>query len=66
VPHISVSDDDYEFLMNQAELDGFEVDEYLALMIDRQRVIVKYKDKPVPEPPKAPSYIEPPHRKWGM
>ena len=66
MPSIPISQDDFDFLSHQAEAEGISIEEYLSNMVDRERVIVKYRDKPSTAPEAPKSNMEPPHRKWGM
>ena len=66
MPSIEFSQEDFEFLKLHAEKDGVSIEEYVSMMVDRQRVIVKYPPKPIIETAKPVSNLEPPHRKWGM
>ncbi len=65
MPSIDIADEDYDFLSQQVELEDLSVEEYVSQMVDRQRVIVKYKDGAPPSSAKNPNF-EAPHRKWGM
>lgn len=66
MPSINFSEEDFEFLRAQAEAEVVTVEEYVSFMVDRQRVIVKYQDKPSPTDAKPAPNLEAPHRKWGM
>jgi hypothetical protein len=66
MPSIEFSLEDFDFLKQQAEKDGISIEEYVSMMVDRQRVIVKYPLKSTTEQPQPKSNLEPPHRKWGM
>jgi hypothetical protein len=71
VPSIEFSDDDYNFLKAQAELEEVSLGEYVSHMVDRQRLIVKYQSNPADskvagsDRPTSGN-VEAPHRKWGM
>ena len=66
MPAIEFSQEDFEFLASQAEAEGISIEEFLSNMIDKQRVIAKYRDQPDSTAVAPKSNLEPPHRKWGM
>ena len=66
MPSIEFNQEDFDFLAEQAKKDGVSVEEYVSMMVDRQRVIVKYPPKQTTDSTKPASNLEPPHRKWGM
>jgi hypothetical protein len=66
MPSIDFNQEDFEFLAEQAKMNGVSLEEYLSQMVDRQRVIVKYPTKSLPVDAAPKSNLEPPHRKWGM
>jgi hypothetical protein len=66
MPTINFNQNDFDFLVEQAALEEISVEDYVSLMVGRQRVIVKYPSKSTPADPKPSSTLEPPHRKWGM
>ena len=66
MPSIEFSQEDFEFLKEQSNKDGVSIEEYVSMMVDRQRVIAKYPSKPTVLDPNPISNLEPPHRKWGM
>ncbi|MCX6342637.1 MAG: hypothetical protein NTU72_09670 [Fimbriimonadales bacterium] len=64
---IQLTAEDYQFLSEQATMDGVSVDEYLSFVIDRERLIAKKRENPQTVAITKPrTDIEPPHRKWGM
>ncbi len=66
MPTIEFSQDDFDFLVEQAALEEISVEDYVSLMVGRQRVIVKYHSTSPLSEPVSHSILEPPHRKWGM
>ncbi|MEI8281029.1 MAG: hypothetical protein WCG75_01360 [Armatimonadota bacterium] len=66
MPSIEFSQEDFEFLKEQSDKDGVSIEEYVSMMVDRQRVIVKYPPKATSDDQQPKSNLEPPHRKWGM
>ncbi len=63
---IELNQDDFAFLKAQADKEDISVDEFVSLMIDRQRIIVKHQGTSSELTTGAKSNLEPPHRKWGM
>jgi hypothetical protein len=66
MPSIELSQDDFDFITEQAALEETSVEDYVSQMVGRQRVIVKYPTKQSPVDVFSSSTLEPPHRKWGM
>ena len=66
MPTINFNQNDFDFLVEQAALEEISVEDYVSLVVGRQRVIVKYPAKPTADVAKPHSNLEPPHRKWGM
>ena len=66
MPNIKFNESDFAFLTAQAKHEGISIEEYVSLMIDRQRIIVKHQGTSTQETSAAKPNLEPPHRKWGM
>ncbi|MEI7578055.1 MAG: hypothetical protein WCK51_14285 [Armatimonadota bacterium] len=60
---VSVSGEDYEFLVARAAEQNCSMEELVEQMILRERILAK-APKVVLEA--AAPNLEPPHRKWGM